>query len=75
MTKFNYVAGQERFQSLGPIYYRGANGIVLIYDITNRGTFEGVENWIKEAKVNGEKDCACILLGNKLDMEDRRKVR
>lgn len=57
------------------MYYRGANGIVLIYDIAHRGSFEGVENWIQEAKANGDKDSVCILLGTKLDMEDNRKVR
>ena len=70
------TAGQERFHSLGPIYYRDARGAVLVYDITDRPSFDRVKRWTKELrKMVGEGDKIClIIVGNKLDMERHRAV-
>jgi len=44
------LAGQERFHALAPLYYRDAEGIMLVYDITDRTSFERMKNWVKEIK-------------------------
>lgn len=65
------TAGQERFHSLGPIYYRDARGAVLVYDITDRPSFDRVRQWVKELrKMVGGRDKICLtIVGNKLDLE------
>lgn len=68
------TAGQERFHALGPIYYRDANGALLVYDITDRDSFTKVRNWVKELrKIVGEDIVLCIA-GNKSDLEKQRQV-
>ena len=66
--------GQERFHALGPIYYREANGAVLVYDITDRGSFTKVRNWVKELRKIVGKDIVLCIVGNKIDMEKKRQV-
>lgn len=69
------TAGQERFKNITSAYYRGAHGIVLVYDLTSRRTFENLENWlIEEAKYSGEKQTMKLVVGNKSDKAGRRKV-
>lgn len=70
------TAGQERFHSLGPIYYRNANGAILVYDITDRPSFERVRKWTKELrKMVGDRNKIClIIVGNKLDLSRHRTV-
>lgn len=65
------TAGQERFHSLGPIYYRDAKGAVLVYDITDRPSFDRVKKWTKELrKMVGDSTKICLaIVGNKLDLE------
>jgi Ras-related protein Rab-21 len=67
------TAGQERFHSLGPIYYRDAKGAILVYDVTDRPSFERVRRWTKELrKMVGDGDKICIsIVGNKIDLQDR----
>ncbi|CAG0918540.1 unnamed protein product [Notodromas monacha] len=68
------TAGQERFHALGPIYYREANGAVLVYDITDEDSFTRVKNWVKELRTMlGNSVCLCIA-GNKIDLERGRVV-
>lgn len=68
------TAGQERYKSLTPMYYRNAMGAIVVYDITNKETLINAESWIKKiVKERGEK-CKIILVGNKSDLEDKRKV-
>ena len=67
------TAGQERFHSITNSFFRNADGILFVYDITNNKSFEGIKVWIKEAEEIG--DCfKRILIGNKLDMNDNRNV-
>ena len=68
------TAGQERYRSITNAYYKGAKGALLIYDITNKKSFESLEKWISDLKTNADDDMSIILLGNKTDLEDRRVV-
>ena len=68
------TAGQERFHALAPIYYRGAQGAVLVYDITDQPTFERVQRWVKELKKMADKNISLVIVGNKCDLESRREV-
>ena len=69
------TAGQEKFQNIAKQYYKGANGVLLIYDICNKKSFERVEFWLKELKENNKIDDLYIcLVGNKIDMEDKREI-
>ena len=63
------TAGQERFHALGPIYYRDAQGAVLVYDITDVDSFQKVKVWVKELRrmVGGE--ICLVIAGNKIDLE------
>ncbi|XP_032568837.1 ras-related protein Rab-13 isoform X3 [Chiroxiphia lanceolata] len=69
------TAGQERFKTITTAYYRGAVGIILVYDITDEKSFENIQNWMKSIKENASAGVERLLLGNKCDMEGRRKVR
>ena len=68
------TAGHEAFQSITRTYYRGAVGALLVYDITNKQTFQHCEKWLNEIKENGDKDVTIILVGNKCDLENQRQV-
>ncbi|XP_060137397.1 ras-related protein Rab-18 isoform X1 [Zootoca vivipara] len=69
------TAGQERFRTLTPSYYRGAQGIILVYDVTKRETFEGLECWLQELDVFTKKSVVKMLVGNKIDETDREVDR
>ncbi|KAF9967165.1 Ras- protein Rab-4A [Mortierella alpina] len=62
---------QERFRSVTRSYYRGAAGALLVYDISNRNTFTSITKWIADARKLAGADIALMLVGNKLDLEDR----
>ncbi|EDO41018.1 predicted protein [Nematostella vectensis] len=68
------TAGQERFRTITTAYYRGAMGIMLVYDITNDKSFENIKNWIRNIEEHASQDVEKMVLGNKCDMEDRRQV-
>ncbi|CAD5111737.1 DgyrCDS1022 [Dimorphilus gyrociliatus] len=68
------TAGQERFRTITTAYYRGAMGIMLVYDITNERSFQNINNWIKNIAEHASADVEKMILGNKCDMEDKRKV-
>jgi len=68
------TAGQERFHALGPIYYRDANGALLVYDITDRDSFIKVQTWVKELRKMLGKDVTLAIAGNKCDLERSRVV-
>ncbi|ORY72040.1 P-loop containing nucleoside triphosphate hydrolase protein [Pseudomassariella vexata] len=61
------TAGQERFRTLSTSYYRGAHGVILVYDIASRKSFLSMERWIDEARANAAPDAALYLVGSKLD--------
>jgi len=68
------TAGQERFHALGPIYYRDANGALLVYDITDNDSFVRVQNWVKELRKMLGQDIVLAIAGNKSDLERNRVV-
>ena len=70
------TAGQERFKNIVKHYYKGANGVLLIYDITKRDTFEKLEFWLEDLKENSDNlnNLFIYLIGNKNDLEERREV-
>ena len=68
------TAGQDRFRSITKNYYKGAHGIVLIYDITDKKTFDNVRNWLRQIKEEVSDKVCIILVGNKIDAEEKRVV-
>ena len=69
------TAGQERFKSINTSYYRKADCCLLVYDITERASFEEIKNYfIEKIKEKCKKDIQVILLGNKTDLEHKRKI-
>ncbi|KFV02025.1 Ras-related protein Rab-18-B, partial [Tauraco erythrolophus] len=70
------TAGQERFRTLTPSYYRGAQGVVLVYDVTRKDTFAGLESWLNELEIYTTKsNTVKMLVGNKTDKPDREVER
>ena len=63
-------AGQEEFVSLARSYYRASAGVLLVYDITKRKSFNDVKKWLDEARFNGHAKMSYILIGNKCDLEN-----
>ena len=69
------TAGQERFRTLTPSYYRGAQGAILVYDISSRESFQKVEDWLNELETySTNHDLIKMLVGNKCDKEAERRV-
>ncbi|KAK2724914.1 ras-related protein Rab-10-like [Artemia franciscana] len=68
------TAGQERFHTITTSYYRGAMGIMLVYDITNNKTFDNIGKWIRQIRMYASEDIQLMIIGNKCDMEDYRLV-
>ena len=67
------TAGQDRFRAITKNYYKGANGIILIYDVTNTQTFENVKNWISQIKEEADPNVIIYLVGNKIDVPEEQK--
>ena len=68
------TAGQERFKNITASYYRGGNGVLVVYDITDRESFDNLNSWLIEIEKNANKNVYKLLIGNKVDLEDKRKV-
>jgi small GTP-binding protein len=66
------TAGQERFRNITTQYYKGADGIVLIYDVTDDASYEKIRDWMEQIlSTTKREDIGLVLLGNKCDMEPR----
>ena len=65
------TAGQERFRTITQTYYKGAMGIILVYDCTEEKSFSNISNWMKQIEQHASKDVAKVLVGNKADKEDK----
>lgn len=61
------TAGQERFKNISSAYYRGAQGVVLVYDITERRTFQNLDGWLEELDRYGGAEMVKVVVGNKRD--------
>lgn len=68
------TAGQDRYRTLAPMYYRGAAGAIVVYDICDADTYSGARTYIEELQRQGSPDVVIALVGNKLDLESKREV-
>ena len=68
------TAGQERYRSITNAYYKGAKGSLLVYDITNKLSFDNLDKWLSELKNNTDENLSVILVGNKSDLKLDRAV-
>ena len=68
------TAGQERFRTITTAYYRGAMGILLVYDVTDEKSFGNIRNWIKNIEQHASESVNKILVGNKCDLTDQKVV-
>lgn len=68
------TAGQEKFRSLGPLYYRSSVGAIVVYDVTNRASFRSVEEWIENFTNVAGTEVVVMLVGNKCDLTEQREV-
>ncbi|CAM0905613.1 unnamed protein product [Alopecurus aequalis] len=66
------TAGQERFRTITTAYYRGAMGILLVYDVTDESSFNNIRNWIRNIEQHASDNVNKILVGNKVDMDAKR---
>ena len=69
------TAGQELFRSVTRGYYRGSAGALLVFDLTNRDSFENIGRWLQDIKDVARPDVVTLLLGNKSDLEEKRAVK
>ncbi|KAF9357126.1 hypothetical protein BGX26_004243 [Mortierella sp. AD094] len=69
------TAGQERFRTLTSSYYRGAQGVILVYDVSNRDSFNDLQTWFNELDTYcSSKEVVRMIVGNKVDKESSREV-
>ncbi|XP_046352423.1 ras-related protein Rab-37-like isoform X4 [Haliotis rufescens] len=69
------TAGQERFRSITRAYYRDANALLLLYDVTNKASFDNIRAWLAEINEYAQEDVVIMLLGNKADIAGERVIR
>ncbi|XP_036052167.1 ras-related protein Rab-26 isoform X2 [Onychomys torridus] len=69
------TAGQERFRSVTHAYYRDAHALLLLYDITNKDSFDNIQAWLTEIQEYAQQDVVLMLLGNKVDSAQERAVK
>ncbi|XP_060116944.1 ras-related protein Rab-26 [Heteronotia binoei] len=69
------TAGQERFRSVTHAYYRDAHALLLLYDVTNRASFDNIQAWLTEIQEYAKQDVVLMLLGNKVDSTQERVVK
>lgn len=68
------TAGQERFRSVSKAYFRNAVGAVLVYDLTNRSSFEELNTWLNDLNSLAAPNACIVLIGNKADLTDERQI-
>jgi Ras-related protein Rab-8A len=68
------TTGQERFRTITTAYYRGAMGILLVYDVTDEQSFQNIRNWIRNIEQHAADNVDKLLVGNKCDMTDDKLV-
>ncbi|XP_071108176.1 ras-related protein Rab-37-like isoform X3 [Haliotis cracherodii] len=69
------TAGQERFRSITHAYYRDAHALLLLYDVTNKASFDNIRAWLAEINEYAQEDVVIMLLGNKADIAGERVIR
>ena len=68
------TAGQERFRTITSSYYRGAHGIIVVFDVTDQVSYNNVKQWLKEIERYACENVNKLLVGNKCDLDDKRQV-
>lgn len=69
------TAGQEKFRSLGPIYFRNSIGAIVVYDVTNRTSYDNLDSWITNFTEVAGTEAVIAIVGNKNDLEDERQIQ
>ena len=68
------TAGQDRYRSLTKSYYKGANGIIIIFAVTLKSSFDNVKNWVSQIRAEADENVTIFLVGNKIDDVERREI-
>lgn len=68
------TAGQERFRTITVSYFKGAHGILLVYDVSDRDSFENIAHWVRQIRENADDRVKLVLVGNKCDRDESRVV-
>lgn len=68
------TAGQERFKTITSSYYKGAHGIIVVYDVTDKESFKNIDTWMNEVEKHASDNVSRILVGNKNDLKDAKQV-
>ena len=68
------TAGQDKYRTIAKNYYKGSHGILLLYDITKQSSFDNIREWIRDIKEEVSEKAIIFLIGNKIDMEEKRKI-
>ncbi|CAD8115584.1 unnamed protein product [Paramecium primaurelia] len=69
------TAGQERFRTITSAYYKGADGIVMVYDVTQGQSFDDIDKfWLHEVESYGEKNVQLLIIGNKNDLDEQKQI-
>jgi len=68
------TAGQDRFRTITNVYYRDAHGILIVYDVTDEKSFEGLRYWLKNIQENAPENVDRVIVGNKCDLVEKRVI-
>lgn len=68
------TCGEEKFKALTRMYYRNAQGVIVVFDLTDETSFQSLDGWLDDVKVNAQKDIEIIIAGNKEDLIDKRVI-
>ena len=68
------TAGEERYRAVAPNYYKGADGAIVVFDVTDRTSFASMQGWISELNEKGDRNCSVVVVGNKIDRGEERTV-
>jgi small GTP-binding protein len=63
------TAGHERFQKITKNFYNGAKGIILVYNVNEKKSFDNLQKWVETIQINADNDCEVLLVGNKIDLD------
>lgn len=69
------TAGQERFRTITSNFYKNADGIILMFDVTNQRSFKNIQNWINEIQQKCKSNIPIFIVGNKIDLNNRIKSK